>query len=97
MSGVEEFLSQLTAHSHKLHLKISKKKILNFSTMKLLILFLTQQLIAVSSSNPTSFFHVVKDHTCKDKSQTCGDDQTCCPFGDTGFVDLSRRRVPQIL
>ena len=56
--------------------------------MKLLLLFLTQQLIAVSSSNPTSFFqHVVKDHTCKDKSQTCGDDQTCCPFGD-GFVDL---------
>ena len=28
---------------------------------------------------------MVKDHTCKDKSQTCGDDQTCCPFGD-GFV-----------
>ena len=51
--------------------------------MKITIPLLTLQFIVASSSNPTSFFqHVVRDHTCKDKSQSCGDDQTCCPFGD---------------
>ena len=61
----------------------NKKYTQIFLEMKITIPLLTLQFIVASSSNPTSFFqHVVRDHTCKDKSQSCGDDQTCCPFGD---------------
>lgn len=35
-----------------------------------------------SAANQIVSFLSVGDHKCKDDSQTCADDATCCPFGD---------------